>query len=316
MKVFRMLAAGLLAALLALPPAARAADKVSILLDWFLNPDHAALVIAKTQGIFGKHGLEVELIVPSDPSAPPRLVAAGKGDYAVSYQPQLQMMVADKVPLVRVGVLVAQPLNSLVVLADGPIKKIADLKGRKIGFSVAGFEEVTLAAMLETYGLKLKDVTLINVNFALTAALKTRQVDAVIGAFRNFELNDLEIEGMKGTAFLVEKHGVPVYDELVLVAKKETLDVARTRRLLTALREATTWLRANPDAAWKAFEQYGGKEVANELNKRAWKDTLPLLAADPAALDRIRYERFASFLKARGLLKEVPDINGYVREIK
>jgi putative hydroxymethylpyrimidine transport system substrate-binding protein len=176
MTVIRFLAAALLAVMLALPTAARAQDKITILLDWFLNPDHAALVIAKTQGMFARHGLEVELIVPSDPSAPPRLVAAGKGDYAVSYQPQLQMMVADKVPLVRVGVLVAQPLNSLVVLADGPIKKIADLKGKKIGFSVAGFEEVTLAAMLETYGLKLKDVTLINVNFALTAALKTRQI--------------------------------------------------------------------------------------------------------------------------------------------
>lgn len=316
MTIFRILAAWLLATILALPSAAQAADKVTILLDWFLNPDHAALVIAKTQGIFAKHGLEVELIVPSDPSAPPRLVAAGKGDYAVSYQPQLQMMVADKVPLVRVGVLVAQPLNSLVVLADGPVKKIADLKGRKIGFSVAGFEEVILAAMLETYGLKLSDVTLINVNFNLTAALKSKQVDAVIGAFRNFELNDLEIEKMKGTAFLVEKHGVPLYDELILVAKKETLDTAKTKRLLAALSEATTWLRANPDAAWKAFEIYGGKEVANELNKRAWKDTLPLLAADPAAVDRLRYERFAAFLKARGLIKEVPDINSYVREIK
>ena len=255
-------------------------------------------------------------MVPSDPSAPPRLVAAGKGDYAVSYQPQLQMMVADKVPLVRVGVLVAQPLNALVVLADGPVKKIADLKGRKIGFSVAGFEEVTLAAMLETNGLKMKDVTLINVNFALTAALKSKQVDAVIGAFRNFELNDLEIEGMKGTAFLVEKHGVPLYDELVLVAGKDKMDPARTKRVLAALREATAWLRANPDAAWKAFETYGGKEVANELNKRAWKDTLPLLAADPAALDRMRYERFAAFLKARGLIKEVPAIDSYAREIK
>ncbi|MGE0420971.1 MAG: ABC transporter substrate-binding protein [Reyranellaceae bacterium] len=316
MTIIRTIAAALLATALALPFGARAQDKITILLDWFLNPDHAALVVAKTQGIFAKHGLDVDLVVPSDPSAPPRLVAAGKGDYAVSYQPQLQMMVADKVPLVRVGVLVAQPLNALVVLADGPVKKIADLKGRKIGFSVAGFEEVTLAAMLETNGLKMQDVTLINVNFALTAALKSKQVDAVIGAFRNFELNDLEIEGMKGTAFLVEQHGVPLYDELVLVASKDKMDPARTERVLAALREATAWLRANPDAAWKAFETYGGKEVANELNKRAWKDTLPLLAADPATLDRARYERFAAFLKTRGLIKEVPAIDSYVREIK
>ncbi|MBL8674125.1 MAG: ABC transporter substrate-binding protein, partial [Rhodospirillales bacterium] len=97
--------------------ASRAADKVTILLDWFLNPDHAALVIAKTRGLFAKRGLEVDLVVPADPSAPPKLVAAGKGDYAVSYQPQLQLFVAgsdrasDALPLVRVGALVDRPLN-------------------------------------------------------------------------------------------------------------------------------------------------------------------------------------------------------------
>lgn len=317
----RQALAGLALGTTGIASAARAADKVTVLLDWFLNPDHAALVIAKTQGLFAKRNLEVELVVPADPSAPPKLVAAGKGDYAISYQPQLQLLVAterpsESLPLVRVGVLVAQPLNALVSLADGPVKSIADLKGRKVGFSVAGFEDAMLAAMLETVDLRLKDVTLVNVNFNLTTALKSKQVDAVIGAFRNFELNDLEIENLKGTAFLVENHGVPVYDELVLVARRDGLDVGRTARLLDALREATDWLRQHPDVAWQAFAAYGGKEVANELNRRAWKDTLPLLASDPAALDRARYERFAAFLKARGLLKRDVPLDSYIREIR
>lgn len=300
---------------------ARAADKVTLVLDWFLNPDHAALVIAKTQGLFARRNLDVELVVPADPSAPPKLLAAGKADYAVSYQPQLQMFVAterpsEALPLVRVGVLVAQPLNSLVSLADGPVRALADLKGRKVGYSVAGFEDAILGAMLETAGLGIKDVTLINVNFNLTTALKSKQVDAVIGAFRNFELNDLEIAGLKGTAFLVENHGVPTYDELILVGRRESVDVERTRRLLDALREATLWLRANSDSAWQEFANYGGKEVDNELNRRAWKDTLPLLAADPAGLDRARYERFAAFLKARGLTRRDVPVDSYVREIR
>lgn len=299
---------------------AAAADKVTILLDWFLNPDHAALVIAKTRGLFAKQSLDVELIVPADPSAPPKLVAAGKGDFAVSYQPQLQMLVAterasEALPLTRVGVLVAQPLNALVSLDDGPVRSIADLKGRKVGYSVAGFEDAILGAMLETAGLALTDVTLINVNFNLTTALKSKQVDAVIGAFRNFELNDLEIEKLKGRAFLVEEHGVPAYDELILVARRD-VDDGKTRRLLAALREATAWLTANSEAAWQEFAAYGGKEVANELNRRAWKDTLPLLALEPAQLDRARYERFAAFLKARGLVKRDVAVETYLREAR
>ena len=92
----------------------------------------------------------------------------------------------------------ATPLNTLLVLDDGPIKSIADLKGRKVGFSVGGFEDVMLTAMLAPHGLTTDDIELINVNFSLSPAILSGQVDAVIGAYRNFELNQMEIEGHKG----------------------------------------------------------------------------------------------------------------------
>jgi putative hydroxymethylpyrimidine transport system substrate-binding protein len=313
MRIVVRLFTALVLASIALPVAAQ--DKVRLLLDWFVNPDHAALVIAKQRGIFAKHGLDVELIAPADPNAPPKLVAAGQAEYAVSYQPTLQMLVAEGLPLVRVGVLVAQPLNSLVVLEDGPVKTIADFKGRKIGYSIAGFEEALLGAILEKAGLTLKDVSLINVNFALTNALMSKQVDGVIGAFRNFELNDLELHKAKGRLWAVEANGVPTYDELILVAKRETVDVARTRKLLAAITEATAWLKANPAEAWGIFSK-SGKELDNELNKLAWKGTLPLLAADPTALDRSRYQTFADFLVKRGLIKQAPPLDSYLRDIK
>ena len=313
MRILIRLIAALVLASIALPAAAQ--DKVRVLLDWFVNPDHAALVIAKQRGFFTKHGLDVELIAPADPNAPPKLVAAGQADYAVSYQPTLQMLAAENLPLVRIGVLVAQPLNALVALEDGPVKTIADFKGRKIGYSIAGFEEALLGAILEKAGLTLKDVTLINVNFALTTALMSKQVDGVIGAFRNFELNELALEKAKGRLWPVETSGVPTYDELILVAKRETVNVTRTRKLLAAIAEATAWLTANPAEAWTLFSTYG-KDLDNELNKLAWRDTLPLLAADPTALDRARYQTFAEFLVARGLIKQAPSLDSYLRDIK
>ena len=306
-------AASLVLAGFAVPASAQ--EKVRLLLDWFVNPDHAALVIARERGFFARQGLDVELVAPADPNAPPKLVAAGQADYAVSYQPTLTILVAEGIPLVRVGVLVAQPLNSLVALENGPVKTIADFKGRKIGYSVAGFEEALLAAMLETAGLALKDVTLVNVNFALTTALMSKQVDGVIGAFRNFELNDLALHRASGRLWPVEMHGVPAYDELILVAGRDRLDVPRTRKLLAALAEATAWLKANGEEAWGVFSR-SGKELDSTLNRLAWKDTLPLLAADPTALDRARYETFAEFLVRRGQIRQAPPIDSYLREIR
>ena len=85
--------------------------KFTVLLDWFVNPDHATLVLARETGLFRAAGLDVELVPPTDPAAPPRLVAAKQADVAVSYQPNLHLQAAEGLPNVRIGTLVATPLN-------------------------------------------------------------------------------------------------------------------------------------------------------------------------------------------------------------
>jgi len=299
------------AALLQLCSTVHAAEKLTVLLDWFTNPDHAQLIIAQELRYFAEEGLEVEMIEPSDPSLPPKLVAAGKADIAISYQPQLHVQVSQELPLVRFGTLVSTPLNSLVVMQDGPIKSIADLDGRKVGFSVGGFEDALLKSMLETHGLTLDDVELVNVNFSLSPSLITGQVDAVIGAFRNFELNQMDIEGYPGMAFYPEEHGVPVYDELILVANTDNRDNPALGQFLSAIERATTYIINHPDEAWALFRDSNPDTLDNELNKRAWSDTLPRFALRPRALDAGRYEAFSEFMKAQGLIKAVLPVEDY-----
>ena len=72
-----------------------AKDKMTLLLDWFINPDHGPIIIAKEKGYFSDQNLEIEIIAPADPSAPPKLVAAGQADLAVSYQPQLHLQLTQ-----------------------------------------------------------------------------------------------------------------------------------------------------------------------------------------------------------------------------
>ncbi|MEL6648053.1 MAG: ABC transporter substrate-binding protein [Pseudomonadota bacterium] len=290
------------AATLLLATPAMAQDKMTILLDWFINPDHGPIILAQELGYFADQGLEVEIIPPADPSAPPRLVAAGQGDLAVSYQPSLHLQVAEGLPLVRVGTLVATPLNCLLVLEDGPIKEIGDLKGGKIGFSVAGVEEAVLTAMLSRYDVALEDVELVNVNFSLSPSLMSGQVDAVIGAYRNFELNQMDIEGVPGKCFYVEEEGVPTYDELIYVANPDLMDRDALRRFMRATELATQYIVNNPQASWEVFKGFS-TELDDELNARAWVDTLPRFALRPEALDAGRYTRFEAFLAESGLIE-------------
>lgn len=293
---------------------AAAAERLTVLLDWFVNPDHAPLVVAHERGFFADAGLDVQLIAPADPNDPPKLVAAGKADVGVSYQPQLHLHVGAGLPLVRVGTLIATPLNSLVVLADGPVRTIKDLKGRKIGFSVGGFEDALLGAMLERHGLSRADVDLVNVNFALSPALLSGRVDAVIGAFRNFELNQLALEGRQGRAFFPEEEGVPAYDELILIAHAGATNDPRLGRFVDAVERAVLFVVNHPDDAWAAFVR-AYPDLDDALNRRAWADTLPRFALRPAALDQRRYRRFASFLAGRKLIGDPPPVATYAVEL-
>lgn len=303
-----------LVAALTLSAAPASAEKLTVLLDWFVNPDHGPLYVAQELGEFEKRGLEVEFIAPADPNDPPKLVAAKQAELAISYQPQLHLQVAEGLPLKRIATLVATPLNSLVVLEESPIRSIADLKGKKVGFSVGGFEDAMLKAMLARHGLGLDDIELINVNFSLSPSLISGQVDAVIGAFRNFELNQMDIVNRPGRAFYVEAEGVPAYDELIVVAHKDTLVDPRYAAFVDAIEAGVQYMVNEPEKSWDLFLKQN-PDLDDELNRRAWADTLPRFALRPGALDRRRYERFAAFLVGQGMIEKALPAAGYAVEL-
>lgn len=300
---------------LAATSTARSQDRLTVLLEWFVNPDHAPLVVARELGLFEKAGLEVELLPPTDPSIVPRAVASGQADVGIHYQPNLYLDHAAGVPLVRFGTLVETPLNTLTVLADGPVASIKDLAGKRIGFSVSGFEDAMLGRMLEHVGVDKESVELINVNFALTPSLISGQVDATIGGFRNFELTQMRLEGHEGRSFFPEEHGVPVYDELIFITRPELVSDNRLKRFLGAVEQGAIYLTNHPDASWKLFI-HAYPDLDDELNRQAWVDTLPRFAKRPFALDRTRYARFGAFMAESGLIKAAPAVNDIAVELQ
>ena len=311
----RGLAAALLLAVLALPArAAAATDELTVVLDWFLNPDHAPIVIAQERGFFAEEGLDVTWQEPADPNNPPKLVAAGKAEIAISYQPNLHLQVDQGLPLTRVGTLVATPLNTVIALEDGPIDALADLEGKTVGYSVGGFEETMLQVMLRQAGVDPASVELVNVNFALSQSLLSGRVDAIVGGFRNFEVNQLDLEGAEARVFYPEAHGVPAYDELIFIAHRDNMDRDKLRRFLNAVERGTQYLINHPEESWEIFRE-GRPDVQNALNERAFPDTIPRFALRPAALDTARYQRFARFLKDQGMIAAVPPVTRYAVEL-
>ena len=292
---------------------AMANEKLTLVLDWYINPDHAPIMVAEQIGAFKAQGLDVKIVPPSDPALPPRLVAAGQADLAITYQQQVHFFADEGLPLVRVGTLINSPLNTIIAL-DKRIKTPADLKGKKVGYSVSGIEQATLATMAQHDHIDPQSIKLINVNFQLTSALLAGQVDAVIGGYRNIEALELKLQGKDPQVMNVEDFGVPAYDELVIVANRDEIHAAKIKKFLVALQEGVAYLRAHPQETWQAFAA-AHPELNTELNQQARQQTAPLFAAHPAALDKARYEAYEQFLYNNKLVKKITPLTHYAVEL-
>lgn len=290
-------------------------EKFTVILDWFVNPDHAPLFTAKYIGAFERAGLDVQLIAPTDPDLPPRLLAAGKADAALSYQTQLYLLVDQGLPLRRTGTLINQPLNNLTALASSGIEKLGDLKGKKIGYSVAGIEEALIGVMLHSAGLTLADVTLVNVNFNLVTSLMSHEVDAVIGTYRTYEDIQLAQAGLKPVIFLPEDYGVPPSDELIILSNTSGLSNPALPKFLAAVQEGANYLVKNVQPMLEKFVAEN-PSLNDKLDRASWAALPGYFAQDPAYLDVARYTTYRDFMVRTGLIKKSLPLNDYAVEIK
>ncbi|SDK86426.1 putative hydroxymethylpyrimidine transport system substrate-binding protein [Franzmannia pantelleriensis] len=276
-------------------------DELRIVLDWYLSPQHAALLIAQARGDFERHGLTVAFNAPADPGLPPKLLAAARADLAIGRQAQLHMLVDQQLPLVRVASLIPSPLSSLVVAADSDIATLADLADKRVGYAVEDSLTPMLSGMLAQYDLGLDDLQLEYVNFSPALTLLEGRVDALIAPLRQVLPHHLEEEGLRVRSFAAEAHGIPRHDGLILMANRDTLASQRSeiKRLLIALEDATEWAVNHPEAAWELITN-NHPTLDNAINQRAWPDTLRRLALRPSALDTRRYALLQNYLHDQG----------------
>ena len=293
---------------------AMAADHFRVILDWFVNPDHAPLLVALKTGAYAAEGLDVELVSPADPSLGPKLVAAGQGDVALTAEPQFLEQLGAGLKLVRVGVLIDKPLSTLVALKDSGITQLADLRGKRIGYGSGEVERVMVATMLRRAGIPPNDVQMVQIGEQLSVALLSRQVQAV-SVYRNFEPLELQLHGAATVGFDYESNGIPLFDELILVARPASPDDNRLARFLRATTRGLAYLRAHPVESWDLIRK-SYPELDDALNHAAWTATLPCFATNASDLDTARYDGFERFMHAQGLVDAVLPVESYTRTVR
>lgn len=279
-----------------------AAESIRVSLDFFSNPNHIPLYAALDNGYFEDEGIEVDIFVPANPSDPVKLAAAGAVEIALT--PQINYLIArsEGLPLIAIGALIDKPLGGLLALRGHGIGTIQDLSGKRIGYALAPLEPILWETVFECVGLASSSIELISVGFNTMIALVAGNVEA-IGAFRNYEVLQLEELGYEPIFFPQEDYCVPTTYELLLVAHPNFILEAASdaAAFLRAFVRGIEWTMAHPeDALALFFDRF--PELDDELNRRSFEQTLPLYAVGAYHADDAVWEAMQAYLVENGLM--------------
>ena len=255
---------------------ASGAQQLTLMLDWFPNADHVGIYQALAEGDFTKADLDLHIEIPSDPADPLRLLAAGKVDAAISYEPEVLLARNQGLPLVSVAAIVQEPLTSIVSIGSKHITRPAQLRGKRVGDAGIPYQHAYLQTILARAGVPASSVKEINVGDNLVPAMVSGRVDATLGAFWNYEAIQLAQLHKHPNVIHMQDVGVPTYDELVVVVRKNTIvnhpDVVR--RFVQALARGYESARRNPQAA-VANLVHGSPGLDPKLQLASVRATLP-----------------------------------------
>ena len=282
---------------------------VTVLLDWFPNPDHVALYMALAKGYFHDAGLNVTLQAPSDPSDPPKLVSTGKVDLGISYEPEQFLSVEAGLKVTAVGALIPTALNSVLATGKSSVKSLADLAGKKIGDAGLSSDVAFLKTIFAANNVNPSSVQIINLKTSLITAMVSGSVDATIGGYRNIEAVQLQMTGQNPKVFPVTESGVPNYDELVVIANSDKLssDPAYQKLVkdfLGALAKGEQAAQADPVGALAAMVPVAKGYDKAQLTKMV-QVTLPLMTGPQGLLGMSSsdWDAFGKWMFANKLTK-------------
>jgi ABC-type nitrate/sulfonate/bicarbonate transport system substrate-binding protein len=126
-------------------------QKVTVVLDWTPNTNHAGVYLAKQQGAYEQAGLDVDIVEP-DQAGGIAQVAAGNAQFAFSYAEQVLPVRALGTPVVSIATVLRTNTSSLASPSDRKITRPRDLAGKTYGTFGGPIEEPLIKALVACDG--------------------------------------------------------------------------------------------------------------------------------------------------------------------
>ena len=286
-------------------------EDFDLVLDWYPNAVHSFIYDAIDKGYFEEEGLNVNILFPSNNNDPISLSAVGKVDAGLYYQDDIIMAKANEdVPVVTIGTVVREPLDTISFLKSTGITRPKDLEGKTLGTTGVEFGDALIKKMMENDGSSIDKVNVVNVGFDLMSAMTTGNVDATFGCFINHEIPQLEKEGFEMGYFRPSDFGIPNYYSLVFVAGQDNVNnnAEKYHKFLRACSKGFYDMKNDPEGTLQILLANQNEEnfaLDPDVEKKSMEILLPLMEDeyDPfLSQDPDCYQENISWLKENGLI--------------
>lgn len=281
-------------------------QKVSVTLDGPAGAENVGILMAKELGYFEEAGLDVWIGGPIDPSKPPEYVAYGIDELGVTQQPQLMIAQESGLPIVAVGSLIPVPAVALMWLESSGMHRISDLRGKTIAIPGVPFQEAFLASVLARSGLSLGDVEVKKVGFGLVPSLLGGKADAIFGGTLMTDRVELVERGAKLVIPAIRSLGLPEYQELVIIAKRDlaSKDPRLVREFMAAVVRGNDAARQDPERAAKVIFDNGEANPSIDLAtiEAQVQTAVPLLSTN-GQIEPAQEQALRAWMRKEGMFK-------------
>lgn len=286
----------------------------AVVLDFVPNAVHGGIYAADARGYYRDAGVELKIQPPGETSDAPKLLGAGKVEFAILDIHDLGIARERGIDLVGVMPIVQRPLASILARADGPVRRPRDLQGRDVGVTGLPSDEAIVASEVEADGGDPARVKRVTIGFTAVPSLAAAKVDAATG-FWNAEGVALRRQGVPIRIFKVDRYGAPPYPELVLTTSRRTLEdnPELVDSVVEATRRGYVFAERNPDAALD--DLLAADPSLDRADQKAQMEALlPVLAPRPFDFEVLR--EWADWDLEHGLLEKPLDVEQAFRQVR
>jgi putative hydroxymethylpyrimidine transport system substrate-binding protein len=278
----------------------------TLVLDFVPNAVHSGIYAAQREGFYEDAGVQLEIRQPGESTDAPKLLEAGRAQFAVLDIHDLGIARERGLDVVGLTPIVRRPLAAVIARGDGPVRRPRDLEGHRVGVTGLPSDEAVVDSEVEADGGDPSRVDEVTIGFNAVASLAAGKVDAATG-FWNAEAVELRRRGIPIRVFRVDRFDAPHYPELVLTTSQALLneDPKLVAAVVAATRRGYAFTERNPTAA---LSDLLASDRALESADQAAQLHLLLPDLGPQPLDRAVLREWAEWDLEHGLLERPLDV--------